>query len=111
MDPPQRAGKVSLVLRAAVLGLEEQDELRCEIRNAVLAMTHNLPKRQADGVITAADPDVAVVRLPEHIQHVAAGGRVADPRLVQFAERGAVDGPPLAGPDDLDVQAPQCLPD
>ena len=66
----QRACQVGLVLRPGCLGLEEQDDLRGQVGDAVLIAADDLVVRQGDGLVAAADPPSVALRFPEDIQPV-----------------------------------------
>src|SRR5215469_8437913 len=69
--------EVCLVLRAGVLGLEQQDQFGCQVRDAVWGVADDLAVRKPDRLVMPADPGRAVVRFAEHIEQVVAGGWVA----------------------------------
>jgi hypothetical protein len=84
----QHAGEVSLVLVPRVLCLEQQNGLDSQVRDPVVGTPDDLAVRPADPpFVTAADPDIPVVRL-------------VTPPTTYFGVRrpaGAVDSWPLRG--------------
>ena len=83
----QHRGEVGLVLRSVgVLGLEEQDDLRPGIRNAVIGSLDHLAVRQPDPFVAAVDPRIALARLTEDVQSPAPTRRLPYPRLLVRVE-------------------------
>ena len=66
--------------------------------------------RQPDGLITPADPRVAVVRFPKDVESIDACIGLAYPCLRHDVEGGAVQRPPAPGADYLDLKVSQCRP-
>jgi len=69
--------KVCLILGAGVLGLEQQDQFGCQVRDAVWGVVDDLAVRKPDRLVVPADPGPAVVGFAEHIEQVVAGGWIA----------------------------------
>src|SRR5579875_3373161 len=91
--------EVALVLRAGVLGFEQQRQFGSEVRDAVWGVADDLAVREADRLVAPADPGVAVVWFPEDVEQVLAGGRIAKPGLVcvgQLVWGGVLPDPPFA---------------
>jgi len=78
--------KVRLVLLTSVLGLEQQDQLGHQVRDALVGAVDDLAVRESDPLIAAADPGVAVVRFSEHVEQVVARSRIAQPCLMYGSE-------------------------
>ena len=68
--------EVCLVFRAGVFGLEQQDQLGREVRDAALGVVDDVVIRNPDRLVASADPSSAAVRFAEHVEQVVAGGRV-----------------------------------
>jgi len=64
----QRARRVGLVLGLGGLGLEEQDDVRGQVRDAGLVMADDLVVGQGDGLVAAADPQSVPLRFPEDVR-------------------------------------------
>jgi hypothetical protein len=56
--------EVCLVLGTGVLGLEQQDQLGCQVREAVWSVVDDLAVGQPDRLVMPADPGIAVVGFP-----------------------------------------------
>ena len=92
----QNAAEVGLVLVARVLRLEQQRDFRCQVRDSVRCPLDEGPVRPADPVVAPVDPDIAVVRFPEHVEPPPAGRPLVRPRLMPEAEGILGDGKQLA---------------
>ena len=73
--------------RARVLRLEREDDLRTGVRDAFVGPLDHVGVRQPDPFVAAADPHVAIGRLPENVEPPAACRRLPHPRLVVLVER------------------------
>ena len=76
--------EVAIVLRSRVLRLEQKDHLGTAVRNAFGGPLDQLVVGQANPLVAAAEPCVAVRRLAEDVEPPEAGGGLADPRLMGF---------------------------
>jgi hypothetical protein len=91
--------EVGLVLGAGVLGLEQQDQLGSQVRDAVWGVVDDLAVGKPDRLVVPADPGLAVVGFAEHIQPVVAGSWIPEPGLVgggQHAWPGVLPDPAAA---------------
>lgn len=85
----QHAGEVSLVLVPRVLCLEQQHGLDSQVRDPVVGAPDDLVVRPADPpFVTAADPDVPIVRLPEEVEAPPGCRRIPGPGLMRVAGQG-----------------------
>src|SRR5436190_15808421 len=89
----QSRGEVSIVFVAAVLCLEQQDDLRRQVGNAVGHGQDDLLIGAADAEVTAADPGPCLVRLAVDIDPPEPACPVPSPCLMPQPVRRAVQWP------------------
>ena len=96
----QRHGEVGLVLLRGGSRLEEQHDLRVQVRDALLAARDGAREREPDPRVPAEDPGVALPRLAEDVEAPCPRAGVTNPGLVMPAQRLLRRRPCEAAADD-----------
>jgi len=107
----KRHGEVGLVLLRGRSRLEEQHDLRVQVRDALLAVRDGAREREPDPRIPAEDPGVALPRLAEDVEAPCPRAGVTNPGLVMPAERLLRRRPCEAAADDEELVVGQRTPE
>ncbi len=89
----QNARKIGLILRAKVLGLEQQHDLRRQKRRAAEVLTSEFTARTGHARIAPIDPVVlgSVAQKNIELEVVSAGSNLMDGRVQVLSPPGHVD--------------------